>query len=225
MRTLELLGDGFAGGAKLTGGDEPDVVFPGAGIKRTFLDRVTTSQLDLATLTYAKAHLKSTWRGGREITPDINGVRNPGDDWQTAKLNCSFLSLYDRLDDAVLEFSIGDHGQGQARFEKSGLDPKSFAGPKLLNPKMWNIEGAYDMNEVVPEMFTLTPIAKGQGSDSELEGRIGLFIDVFDAQAPEAGSHLVVEVAFVDPNNPEDILMYYQHPELKQNVGVKRKAK
>jgi len=223
VRTLNLLGSGFQGGATITGGGEADIQFPGPGIKRSFVDRVTTSQLDIALLTYEKAHLKSTWRGGREITPDAEGRRRAGDDWVKAELNCSFLSLYDRLDDAVLEFSIDENGQGRATFAKSGLDPRSLAGPKLLNDKMWGIEGSYLMNEAAPEMFTLVPTKRRQDGEADLTGRIGLFLDVFDAQSPEAGNHLVVEVAFVDPENPEDILMYYQHPEHARNVGVKRR--
>ena len=45
----------------------------------------------------------------------------------------------------------------------------------------------------------------------EVEGRICLFIDVFDASA--ALNQKVVEIAFINPKDPEDFLMYYEHPD------------
>jgi hypothetical protein len=76
-------------------------------------------------------------------------------------------------------------------------------------------------------MYVLIPATRGNttASQAEMMPRIGLFLDVFDGSAPEAGSHLVTELAFTNPQDPEDFMMYYEHPQHLKNVGVEPKKK
>ncbi|MBO9667791.1 MAG: hypothetical protein J7501_13390, partial [Bdellovibrio sp.] len=76
-----------------------------------------------------------------------------------------------------------------------------------------------------PKMYVLVPATNRTrtASDIEMTGRIGLFLDVFDGSSPEAGRHLVTELAYTNPYDPEDFMMYYEHPQHLRNVGVEPK--
>lgn len=192
------------GGAMITGNEDGQIVFPKkteAMTKNAFqraIDALIITQYDLAKFAYKIGRLSSTWRGNWE---DLEG---------------SYLSEYGRLEDGVLELST-QNGQKQMQFIKSNRTKAKH----FTNPKSAAIEGTFIVSEPIPKMYVLTP-ARGtnSASDKEMTGRIGLFLDVFDASAPEAGSHLVTELAFTNPRDPEDFMMYYEHPEHLKNVGV-----
>lgn len=115
-----------------------------------------------------------------------------------------------------------DNGQPKAKFVKTN----TTKAKNFTNPKSATIEGDYIVTEPIPKMYILVaPNGAKTGSDKEMVGRIGLFLDVFDASAPEAGGHMVTEIAFTNPQDPEDFMMYYQHPKHLKNVGVEPKSK
>ena len=91
----------------------------------------------------------------------------------------------------------------------------------FTNPKSATIVGDYYVTEPIPKMYLLTPTTAARtASDKEMVSRIGLFLDVFDASAPEAGGHMVTELAYTNPADPEDFMMYYEDPTHRKWVGV-----
>ena len=193
-------------GASISGNSEGKIVFPSDSDKPTgLLGRIDhalgLSQYKLAAITYEKGHLASTWRGNWN---DLEG---------------SYLSEYGRFKDGVLEL-YRQNGQAKAKFVKTNTTKAKF----FTNPKSGSIEGDYVVTEPIPKMYLLVPTQNARtSSDLEMTARIGLFLDVFDGSAPEAGSHLVTELAYTNPQDPEDFMMYYEHPEHKKNVGVEPK--
>ncbi|QLY24719.1 hypothetical protein [Bdellovibrio sp. KM01] len=195
-------------GATIAGDPDGQIVFPDVvdtgkgGVFSSINDALSFSQLELATLVYKKGHLASSWRGNWN---DLEG---------------SYLSEYGRFKDGVLELST-QKGQKKAKFIKTNTTKAKY----FTNPKSGNIEGDYVVVEPVPKIYILVP-ANGRAptaSDAEMTNRIGLFLDVFDGSAPEAGSHLVTELAFTAPRDAEDFMMYYEHPQHLRNVGVEPK--
>lgn len=193
-------------GAAITGGAEGTISFPhddnsGEGLISGIAEMLNMSQYKLAKLVYKKGHLASTWRGN----------------WQD--LEGSYLSEYGRFKDGVLEL-YNVNGQKKAKFIKTNTTKAKY----FTNPKSGDIEGDYIVSEPIPKMYLLIPISRrATPSDKEMVPRIGLFLDVFDGSAPEAGSHLVTELAFTNQNDPEDFMMYYEHPAHLKNVGVEPK--
>jgi hypothetical protein len=189
-------------GATITGNSEGQIVFPSgeekSGVLSSIGEALNLSQYKLAALIYKKGHLASTWRGNWK---DLEG---------------SYLSEYGRFKDGVLEL-YSQNGQSKAKFVKTNTTKaKSFT-----NPKSATIEGDYVVTEPIPKIYLLIPTNRAKtASDVEMSARLGLFLDVFDGSAPEAGSHLVTELAYTNPQDPEDFMMYYEHPEHVRNVGV-----
>ncbi len=193
-------------GASILGNSEGPIVFPSDSEKpKGFFGRIDQAldltQFKLASITYEKGHLASTWRGNWK---DLEG---------------SYLSEYGRFTDGVLElYSL--NGQTKAKFIKTNNTKAKF----FTNPKSGNIEGDYVVTEPIPKMYLLVPTQSARtASDVEMTARIGMFLDVFDGSAPEAGSHLVTELAYTNPQDPEDFMMYFEHPDHKKNVGVEPK--
>jgi len=195
-------------GAVISGNKDGNILFspdehmkkPGfiAGIN----EALTLSQLRLATVIYKKAKLGSAWRGNWN---DLEG---------------SYLSEYGRFTDGVHElYSV--NGQTRAKFIKSNNTKAKY----FTNPKSGYLEGDYAVSEPIPKFYVLTPSKKAAAtaSDAEMNGRIGVFLDVFDASAPEAGGHMVTELAYINSQDPEDFMMYYEHPQHLRNVGVEPK--
>lgn len=193
-------------GAAITGGAEGTISFPpdepvNEGLISGIADMLNMSQYKLAKLVYKKGHLASTWRGN----------------WQD--LEGSYLSEYGRFKDGVLEL-YNVNGQKKAKFIKTNTTKAKY----FTNPKSGDIEGDYIVSEPIPKMYVLIPTSRrATASDKEMTGRIGLFLDVFDGSAPEAGSHLVTELAYTNTQDPEDFMMYYEHPAHLKNVGVEPK--
>lgn len=195
-------------GAVITGNSEGQIVFPSeskksaeSGILAGIGDALTLTQYELAKVVYKKGHLASTWRGNWK---DLEG---------------SYLSEYGRFKDGVLEL-YSQNGQTKAKFTKTNTTKAKY----FTNPKSASIEGDYVVTEPIPKMYLLIPTQRARtASDTEMTARIGLFLDVFDGSAPEAGSHLVTELAYTNPQDPEDFMMYYEHPQHLKNVGVEPK--
>jgi hypothetical protein len=131
--------------------------------------------------------------------------------WRKKYLNGRYLAAYHKKNDVVLILST-DSGKSSADFI---INSKQSKGPKrqkdFTNSKSAFIEGTYSISEPQDGMFLFSP-NKGKQKDSKhVKGRIGLFIDIFDAT--KALNQDVVELALIDPKNPEDFLMYYEHPD------------
>lgn len=183
-------------GASIRGHEDGNINFPTPREIRK-RDVLSLTQYELATLAYKIGKLSSTWRGN----------------WQD--LEGSYLSEYGRVRDGVLElYSV--NGQKKMKFIKPNTPAKDFT-----NPKSGTLEGDFIVSEPIPKMYILAPADNSDtASGRELTGRIGLFLDVFDASAPEAGSKLVTELVFTNSADDKDYLMYYQHPGHAKNVGV-----
>lgn len=193
-------------GAVIAGNSDGPIDFPvesekPTGVLASIGDVLNLSQYKLAQIVYKKGHLASSWRGNWK---DLEG---------------SYLSEYGRFKDGVLEL-YSQNGQTNAKFIKTNKTKAKY----FTNPKSASIEGDYNVSEPIPKMYVLTPTQRVKtASDAEMTGRIGLFLDVFDGSAPEAGGHLVTELAFTNSQDPEDFMMYYEHPEHLKNVGVEPK--
>jgi len=159
-------------------------------------------QYGLAKLAYEKAKLDSTWRKRFLTGP--------------------YLAAYGKLNDVVLKLSSAPGGDtatfinNDKRFNIS----KKRRTAVFTSPKSASLEGTYSVTEPIDGMFVLWPNQEGQLGAENVTGRIGLFIDVFDAS--QALNQDVVEVAFVNPNDPEDFLMYYEHPDNGEGAGSRR---
>ena len=150
-------------------------------------------QYGTAKLAYSKAKLDSTWRK--------NYLRGP------------YLSQYAKKDDVVLNLGKNDEGD-TASFvinEKYGKGKGSRRERVFTNKKSAFLKGEFKAIEPRDGMFLLKATESDEKTASIVEGRIGLFIDVFDAT--KSLNQDVVEVAFINPADPEDFLMYYEHPD------------
>jgi hypothetical protein len=193
-------------GAVISGNKDGNILFPSDDNDSGFISRIgealNLTQLKLATIVYKKGHLASTWRGNWK---DLEG---------------SYLSEYGRFTDGVHEL-YSANGQTRAKFIKTNTTKAKY----FTNPKSGSLEGDFAVSEPVPKFYVLTPTKKAAAtaSDVEMNGRIGVFLDVFDASAPEAGGHMVTELAYINSQDPEDFMMYYEHPQHLKNVGVEPK--
>lgn len=179
-------------GATIKGGDEEkkfeEIFFPMDDDKKN-----NGIQYSLANFTYKKFKLDSTWRE--------NFLPGP------------YLSAYGRLDDVVLKLSR-EKDIKKADFV---LNPEMAKKSKKRRRKMFTngksafLKGSYEVSKPHPGMFVLSSIESEEATDKVLDKRIGLFIDIFDAS--KALNQDVVELVFVDPENPRDFLMYYEHPD------------
>jgi hypothetical protein len=150
-------------------------------------------QYTIASFVYKKIGLDSTWR--KSFLPG------------------PYLSAYGRLNDVVLDLK----NEGNQNISTFKINPamakksKRSRGRMFTNKKSAYLEGTYETLEPAEGMFLFKPIKSNKKTNSELSSRIGLFIDIFDAT--KALNQDVVELVLVDPEHPEDFLMYYEHPE------------
>lgn len=181
-------------GAKITlkGEDKTLISFPKEGA-------LTGAEYALAKTAYEKAKLDSTWR--------------------KHYLTGAYLAAYGKLDDVVLKLS-SQGGQDTATFINNNhlfrMSRKRRAAI-FTHPSSALLEGTYAASEPMDGMFLLHPMQDGLPGAEHVVGRIGLFIDVFDAT--KSLNQDVVEVAFINPHDPEDFLMYYEHPENGEGEG------
>jgi hypothetical protein len=156
-------------------------------------DKYNGAQYSLAKFTYAKAKLESTWR--------------------KTFLTGTYLSQYARVDDVVLDLS----GSGDNMVADFVLNPKMSKMSSAKRAKMFTnkqsafLKGQFSVTEPVDGMFLFSPVAADAKTKAIVKGKIGLFIDIFDAT--KSLNQDVVELALIDSEKPADFLMYYEHPE------------
>jgi hypothetical protein len=172
---------------------EPEITFPKKGDGGI--------QYRLAATTYQKAKLESTWRE----------TFLPG----------PYLAAYGKIDDEVLRLKT-EGSEHTAKFfinEKFKNVPIRKRQEIFTHPGSAFLVGNYKVSEPVDGMFLLSPTQAGQAGAEDLGGRIGMFIDIFDAT--KSLNQDVVELVFVNPSNPQDFMMYYEHPD---NGDVRSKS-
>lgn len=150
-------------------------------------------QYATAKLAYEKVKLESTWRK--------SFLRGP------------YLSQYYRKDDLVLKLSGNDnnHVADFVLNEKMSKLSTKKRSKMFTNEKSAFLKGEFSVTEPLDGMFVFRPVVDGTDTANIVKGRIGLFIDIFDAT--KSLNQDVVELALIDPEKPEDFLMYYEHPE------------
>jgi hypothetical protein len=158
-------------------------------------------EYNVAKLVYDKVGLDSTWRK--------NFLAGP------------YLSAYGKKNDVVLD--LVSEKANRAYFSvKSENSYKTLSKSKrkrkkredvFTNPKSAFLEGGFIMREPVDGMFVLSPTHSNKSADTieELNGRIGLFIDIFDAT--KKLNQDVVELILINPSDPLDFHMHYEDPD------------
>ncbi len=156
-------------------------------------EKVNGFQYGLAKFTYNKVKLDSTWR--KSFLPG------------------PYLSAYGRLDDVVLDLKVAgsDHNAKFQTVSKYANYKAKKRSDMFTNPKSAFLKGDYSVSEPRKGMFLFHAVNSDKATKKEVSGRIGLFIDIFDAT--KALNQDVVELALIDPSNDADFLMYYEHPE------------
>lgn len=155
-------------------------------------EKVNGVQYAVAKLTYAKAKLDSTWRK--------NFLPGP------------YLSQYAKVDDVVLDLSsAGDNNIADFKINEQSKKVSAAKRTKVFtSPKSAFLKGEFSVSEPLDGMFLFNAVNSDESSKEIVQGRIGLFIDVFDAT--KSLNQDVVELALINPASPEDFLMYYEHP-------------
>lgn len=187
-------------GATISGVDEKqpkEIFFPKDGDAK-----ISGVQHGLASFVYGKIKLKSTWRKKFLTGP--------------------YLAEYGDLEDVVLDLSRSN-GKEIAEFKinsKFASLSEKKRKEMFTNEKSAFLKGKFTANAPENGMFLLTSTKSDSKTKGIVEGKIGLFIDIFDAT--EALNQDVVEVAFINPEDPEDFLMYYEHPENGEGKDLTR---
>jgi hypothetical protein len=141
-------------------------------------------QYNFARLTYGAAKLDSSWRN--------NFLPGP------------YLGSYENKNHLVLK--LAKTGKGDvAQFIRNKKMESSLTSPK--SAEIW---GRYNSKKLAEGIFLFTPGNSAKGAE-HLEGRLGLFVDIFDAS--KSLGQDVVELIMTNPNDPLDFLMSYEHPD------------
>jgi hypothetical protein len=150
-------------------------------------------QYGTAKLAYGKAKLESTWRKNF--------------------LSGTYLSQYYKVNDVVLSLAESE-GRQLAEFKlnekMAGLSVEKRRS-MFTSPLSAFLKGGFTVSEPRDGMFLFQSGTADEKTKEIVHGRIGLFIDIFDAS--KSLNQDVVELALINPANPEDFLMYYEHPE------------
>jgi hypothetical protein len=155
--------------------------------------KINGLQYDLANTTYTKVKLDSTWRKKFLTGP--------------------YLSAYGNLTDVSLQLSRdGEKHMGEFKINPAYKNLTAEKRQKMFtNKKSAFLKGNFDVTQPISGMFVFSPTTAEEKTAEEVKGRIGLFIDIFDAT--KALNEDVVEFALVDSEHPRDFLMYYEHPD------------
>jgi|GEM_PF-1049285 len=181
--------------------DGEEIYFPAAND-----GKLAGFQYTLARTTYEKAKLNSTWRT-RHLTKAKPYIKRTD-----TFLTGNYLAAYGKLDDVALKLSSSSGVDRAVFINNAAKFPKENRAKIFTSPLSAPLEGSYVAIEPIDGMFLLSPEGNGPHPHAEnVAGRIGLYIDVFDATV--SLSQDVVELAFVNPNDPSDFLMYYEHPD------------
>jgi hypothetical protein len=167
-------------------GEPVRIKFPSKSDKRNGM------QYSLAKKIYDGTGLESTWR--KKFLPG------------------PYLAAYGNRKDVVLQLNrSGSRNRGLFTINKKKAKRynKKQREAQFTNAKSAYISGDYKVTEPIDGMFLFRPYS-GK-SHKYVQGRIGLFIDIFDAT--KALGQDVVELALINPSDPSDFLMYYEDPE------------
>ena len=150
-------------------------------------------QYAVAKLTYKKAKLESTWRK--------NFLPGP------------YLSQYAKVDDVVLDLiGSGDRNVAEFKLNEAAAKVSKSKREKVFTHKdSAFLKGEFNVTEPLDGMFVFNPVNGDDKTNEIVKGKIGLFIDVFDAT--KSLNQDVVELALIDSEKPKEFLMYYEHPE------------
>lgn len=172
--------------------DPKEIFFPkeGDGKKKGL-------QYKTAKLAYEKAKLESTWRK--------NFLKGP------------YLSQYNNKEDVVLKLRDNNEAEFVLNPKFAKQNPKKRA-KVFTNEKSAFLKGNFTATEPRDGMFLFSSVDADDKSKAIVENRIGLFIDIFDAS--KSLNQDVVELCLIDSENPEDFLMYYEHPENGEGTDV-----
>lgn len=185
-------------GARITAspaGEPSNIYLPREGEKGRF-----GGQYKLAKLTYESRELKSTWRN--------DFLQGP------------YLGAYADVEDEVLRLVGGrDVIDGEAVFtiNQDRADMRiSKREKQFTNPKSAHIQGKFRTKRLADGIFSFYYVSE---VDAEKEtkgvehvvGRPAMFVDIFDAT--ESLNQDVVELILTNPDDADDFLMYYEHPE------------
>lgn len=151
-------------------------------------------QYGVAKLVYKKAKLESTWRKNFLTGPYLS---------QYAKVNDVVLELSGSNDNMLADFKINEANSANISKEKR---EKVFTSKQSAF-----LKGEFAVTEPLDGMFLFNPINSDASTTAIVKGKIGLFIDVFDAT--KSLNQDVVELALIDSEKPADFLMYYEHPD------------
>ncbi len=151
-------------------------------------------QYGIAKLVYAKAKLESTWR--------------------TKFLTGPYLAQYAKKNDVVLDLSgSGDNMLAEFKINEANSANVSKAKREKVftNKDSAFLKGEFNVTEPMDGMFLFSSINADAKTNDIVKGKIGLFIDVFDAT--KSLNQDVVELALIDSEQPGNFLMYYEHPD------------
>lgn len=157
-------------------------------------DKSNGIQYGIAKTVYEKIGLDSTWR--KEFLPG------------------PYLSAYGRLDDTVLKLekkgsvNSATFVDGNPKYTKRSDERRQRMFTNKLSA---GLEGSYLVTEPRDGMFLFETVESTASVDKVVTPRIGMFIDIFDATV--ALNQDVVELVMINPENPSDFLMYYEHPD------------
>ena len=147
-------------------------------------------QYALAKTAYEKAKLESTWRK--------NFLKGP------------YLSQYYHKEDVVLKLRDNNVAEFVQNPKYAKKNPKKRA-KMFTHPDSALLNGSFTVTEPRDGMFLFHAENTDDKSKAIVEGKIALFIDIFDAT--KSLNQDVVELALIDSERPEDFLMYYEHPD------------
>lgn len=134
--------------------------------------------------------------------------------WRNKYLPGEYLGAYSDRRDVVLTLNqnmSSDFIIESERFKKLKSNKKRLK--RFTNPKSAEIKGKFDVEDKENGIFVFKSSNDGNQQGSEhVDNRIGLFVDIFDATQTKEKKD-VVELIIVNPDDPSDFLMYYEHPE------------
>lgn len=175
---------------------EPKEIF----FPKTDDEKKTGAQYKIAKLAYSKAKLESTWR--------MNFLKGP------------YLSQYYNREDVVLKLRAGNAAEFVLNPSYAKM-PEKKRSDMFTNSKSAFLKGNFNVIEPRDGMFLFQSVDADDKSKAIVEGKIGLFIDIFDAT--KSLGQDVVELAFIDSEASQDFLMYYEDPQNGEGTDTKSK--
>ncbi len=186
-------------------GQSTEIFFP----KKSAKSITYGKEFFMAHLVYHKINLDSTWRN--EFLPG------------------PYLSAYGNKDDIVLRLDLAGESMHayfviHPDFIYTDLNKKQIEKRKKVftNSKSAFLEGGFIMREPIDGMFVFSPMYSNKSTKTiqEITGRIGVFVDIFDAT--KKLNQDVVELIMVNTKDPLDFHMHYEDPENGDGEGFEK---